>query len=302
MAPGQANVEPTSIEIDVFSGPVVSAGVVRCHPSDRAFQAAEVVRGYRIVFPRLAVWIKTARSRAYASNPNVVEYYNDGDEYSRMCLDPRGDSTEWYGISEAVVREIVARYDRTAADAREPFRLTHGPTDPRAYLSQRLLSGRLSAEEFVDPLEVEETVLTLLDASLSRAYNVRSPADRPITPSDREIAERASAVVSQMSHRPVTLANISREAAVSVFHLCRIFRRVTGGTLARHRLNFRLLSSLEPLLESRATVASIATQCGFASHSHFGGVFRRVFGCSPSALRTLSARARRETLERAPLS
>jgi AraC-like DNA-binding protein len=284
--------ELSSIEADVYSGSMVSAGVVRCHPSHPAFEAPEVVRGYRMVFPRLAVWIKTARSRRYASSPSVVEYYNDGDEYSREPLDPRGDSTEWFAVSEAMVREIVARYDAVAADRRQPFRHTHGPTDSRAYVSQRVLFQRLSAEEFVEPLEVEETVMALLDASLSCVYGVPAPVDPPVSRNDRDIAERASAVISQMTHQRLTLAGISREAAVSVFHLSRVFRRVTGHTLAKYHLRSRVLASLEPLLESEATIGEIATQYGFASHSHFGNVFRRVVGLSPSALRALRSRAR----------
>ncbi|HET9371769.1 MAG TPA: helix-turn-helix transcriptional regulator [Vicinamibacterales bacterium] len=286
----------TALPGTVFTGSVVSAGVVRCHPSAPAFAAAEVVDGYRFVFPRLAVWIKTSRARRYVSNPSVVEYYNDGDEYSREPLDPRGDSTEWFAVSEPVVRDIVARHDPAAADARRPFRPAHGPTDRRAYAAQRLLSQRLSAEAFVEPLEVEERVLALLDASLSRVYGARGQADPFVTRNDRDIAERATAVLSRMTHRHVTLAGIGREAAVSVFHLSRIFRRVTGQTLAQHHLHLRLLTSLEPLLETDATISVIARQSGFASHSHFSSVFRRLFGLSPSALRALPARARGETL------
>jgi AraC-like DNA-binding protein len=157
----------------------------------------------------------------------------------------------------------------------------------------------LSTAEFVEPLEVEETVLALLDASLSRVYGVRAPAEPVVTPSDRDIAERTRVVVSQMTHQHLTLARISREAAVSVFHLSRTFRRVTGHTLAKHHLHLRLLASLEPLLESEATIGDVARQCGFTSHSHFGSVFHRLFGVSPSALRVLPARARREILDRA---
>ena len=271
----------------------MSAGVVRCHPSEPAFKVADVVRGHRIVFPRLAVWIKPVRSRRYVSNPTVVEYYNDGDEYSREALDPRGDSTEWFAVSEPVVREIVARYDAAAADMLRPFRHPHGPTDARAYASQRLLVQRLTAGEYVEPLEVEETVLALLDASLSRVYGVSTTAERPVSRNERDIADRASAVVSQMIHRQVTLASISREAAVSVFHLSRVFRRVTGLTLARHHLQLRVFASLEPLLESRAAIGEIATRYGFASHSHYGSVFHRVFGLSPSAFRSRPPSVRR---------
>jgi AraC-like DNA-binding protein len=283
-------VGPAPADDGILAGSTVSAGAVRCHPTDPLFGATDVVRGYRIVFPRLAVWIKPARSRRYISNPTIVEYYNDGDEYSREPLDPRGDSTEWFEVSEPVVREIVARYDAAAADMPRPFRHAYGPTDPGAYASQRLLFRRLTAGAFSSRLEVEETVLALLDASLARVYGGPAASDREIARNERDIAERACAVVSRMVHQHVTLADISREAAVSMFHLSRVFRRVTGHTLARYYLQLRLLASLEPLLDSDATVGEIAAQHGFASHSHFGSVFHRVFGVSPSALRAGPAR------------
>jgi AraC-like DNA-binding protein len=285
------------MNVDVFSGPVVSAGFVRCHPSDPAFEAADIVPGYRIVFPRRAVWIRTSRSRRYVSHPGVVEYYNPGDEYTRQPLDPRGDSTEWYGVSEPALRDIVAGHDPTAADARLPLRRPYGPTDSRAYAAQRVLFHRLSTPVDVEPLEVEETVLAIVDASLARACARRGPAEsRPVTRVEREIAERTNAILSRLTRQHITLAGISREVAVSVFHLSRIFRRVTGDTLAKRHVRLRLLSSLEPLLESDATIADIATQSGFASHSHFGRAFYREFGVAPSTFRTLPARARREVV------
>jgi AraC-like DNA-binding protein len=273
-------------EHDVFAGAAVTIGYVRCAVEDPAFHAPGRVRGHRLVFPCQSVWIRIGRSRRFLSDPGVVEYYNDGDEFSRQALDPRGDRTHWYEIAEADVRDCLRQYDRRAADADAPFRFTNGPTDSRAYLTQHALFRRLVSSDPPGELETSETVFDIFDRVVARAY--RADAElraQPITPDERDMADRAAAVLSQMTSARATVSAIGRAAGVSVFHLSRVFRKVTGATLAKHHLRLRLLASLTTLAESAASIEEVATTHGFAGHSHYTSVFRRTFGVTPSAYR-----------------
>jgi AraC-like DNA-binding protein len=74
---------------------------------------------------------------------------------------------------------------------------------------------------------------------------------------------------------------------VSVFHLCRVFRSVTGGTIHQHREQLRLRAALPAVMESDDDLLSIGLRLGFSSHSHFTAAFRRRFTITPSALRRL---------------
>lgn len=292
--------EAAPIERAVFRTPVVAVGDVRCAADHPSFASASRVAGYRFVFPRHSVWIETARDRRYVSDASVVEYYNDGEEFGRHAIDPRGDRTDWYEVDEAALRDVVRRYDPSAADAPCPFRFTHGPTDHGAYLAQRTLAGQMSRGCPVPSLQVEETVLDLLDRVLARAYRAQPPRQhRDNTSDEQEIADRASAVLSRMTSGHATLTAIGRATGVSAFHLSRIFRKVTGRTLAKHHLHLRLLASLTPLGESNDHIARIARNHGFVTHSHYTSAFHRVFGVTPSSYRGLSTLPRRRVADAA---
>ncbi len=267
----------------LFSNDVLSLGEVRCPVEDPAFGVPARVSGYRLVFPRHSVWIKTSRARRYRSDATIVEFHNDGDHFSRELLDPRGDRTEWLGLSESVLRDIVERHDPQSLTDRCLLRLPWAATDARAYADQRALF-RYIRRGMQGELAIEETALSIVDRILARAYGTGRPATR-ITRHEREVAERTRLVLDRIGGQRTSLDRISRDVGVSVFHLCRIFQKVTGQTLARHHLQLRLLASLEALDESDNPVPDIALAHGFASRAHFGQAFRRVFGTTPAAWR-----------------
>ena len=284
-------------EQQVFATTVVAAGYVRCAADHPSFASPGRVFGYRFVFPRRSVWIHPARSRRYVSDPSIVEFYNHGDEFSRTVIDPLGDDTEWYQVGEADLRDIIRRYDPAAADGLRPFRFAHGITDSPTYARQRTLFRRITTGRTTGNCEVEEAVFDVLDRVVARTYESRTATrDMVITREERDIADRAATVLSRVTSTHATLATIARATGVSVFHLSRIFRKVTGRTLATHHLHLRLLASLTPLVESGTTIGEIARSHGFAGHSHYTSVFRRAFGVSPSTYRTLPTTRRRRSL------
>jgi AraC-like DNA-binding protein len=282
------------MEREILAAGSIAIGDVRCRAGDRTFGRIGRVPAYRVVFPRQSVWIKTGRSRRYISDPTVVEYYNAGDEFAREPLDPRGDHTHWFEIGEAEVRDVLRQYDPPAAEAPLPFRFTHAPTDSRAYLIQRALFSRVLSSNRPGELAVAETVLDVFDRVVARAYQQeKTIRARPVTRDEREIAERAGAVLSQITSGRTPLAAISRSAGVSMFHLSRVFRKVTGATLAAHHRRLRLFASLEPLVESGAVIDDVAKAHGFTGHAHYTWLFRRVFGVTPSEFRRQPSRWRR---------
>ncbi len=291
---------PTNTDREIFVNSLVTVGYVHCAADHPSFSTPSYVRGHRFVFPCQSVWIQSGRSRRYVSDPSVVEYHNDGEEFSRQALDPRGDRTHWYQIGDADLRDVVRRYDPVVAERPSPFRFTHGPTESHAYVVQRTLFHRLVSKEPPGELEVVEAVFDALDRVLSRAYQgQRAARQTAITRDEREIADRASAVVTGMTTGRVTFRTIGREAGVSLFHLSRVFRKVTGRTLAKHHLHLRLLASLTPLGESDAAIAEVATNHGFAGPSHYSRVFRQMFGATPSTYRALATAPRRCAIDSA---
>jgi AraC-like DNA-binding protein len=131
---------------------------------------------------------------------------------------------------------------------------------------------------------VEESVAGMLSAVLSRAYGV--PPSRLVSERrQREVVEDARARLATAYTRNESLSEVAASVGVSVFHLCRLFRRLAGTTLHRYRSQLRLNDSLERLRDSRKDILSVAMELGYSGHSHFTRAFRAAFGCSPSEWR-----------------
>jgi AraC-like DNA-binding protein len=141
----------------------------------------------------------------------------------------------------------------------------------RARLRRRLEAGAL------DPLEIEEECAGLL-ASCLRIEGLESGARR-----DR--VERVKEAIAVDPARAWTLAELSRIALLSPYHLAHVFRRQVGVPVYAYVLRSRLAAALGGVLDTDADITSIALDHGFSSHSHFTHRFRALFGVTPASLR-----------------
>lgn len=261
----------------------VCVGEFRCPTDHPAFRNSGPSSHYCFAFPRTAVVIRQ-RGRRIVADANVTTLYNQAQEYEREPLSPRGDFCEWFGVSERLLRDIVAARDpRAAGDERRPFRFTHARTDAALYLAQRQVYLR-AVRGAVDPLWLEEAVVDLTDRVLSAAYGAacRQAAAGPRV---RDLVHDAQCVLARDPAAPLGLADIAATVGASMFHLSRCFRLCTGRTLHQHRAQLRLRASLEALETGGRDLSWLALECGYSSHSHFSAAFRRVFGKTPSRVR-----------------
>ncbi|VTS04478.1 AraC family transcriptional regulator [Tuwongella immobilis] len=86
---------------------------------------------------------------------------------------------------------------------------------------------------------------------------------------------------------PMELAKL---AHVSPFHFHRIFRGVTGESIAGYTRRLRLERAAKRLRDTQASVTDLAFQSGYNSHEAFTRAFRDHFGVPPSAYRNESGR------------
>jgi AraC family transcriptional regulator len=183
-----------------------------------------------------------------------------------------------------VLRAALADRDPAAAEAERPIRFTHAPADAPTYLAQRRLF--VDAVNAVDPLAVEERVVSLLERVLALAYNDRRAAGE-CPPRTADLAEAAKRWIAPRLSQRLTLTSIATALGCSVFHLCRSFRRATGLTLHGYRDDVRLRIALERLDAGERDLTRLALDLGYSSHSHFSDAFRRSFGVTPSIARKL---------------
>lgn len=111
------------------------------------------------------------------------------------------------------------------------------------------------------------------------------PAGSAAARRDRALAEELGYLIRLHHTEPLELSDLAAQTGASVFHACRVFRRVTGQAMHQLRAELRLRHALALLLDSSLGLADIAAATGFASQSHLTNRFRDRFGATPARAR-----------------
>lgn len=102
---------------------------------------------------------------------------------------------------------------------------------------------------------------------------------------------RLTRVIEHMSarlHEDLSVADLAREAGISVHHFGRVFRRETGRTPAAYLLALRMDLARRLLRTSDLPVADIATACGYGRSAAFAAAFARHCAMAPTIYRRRS--------------
>ena len=91
--------------------------------------------------------------------------------------------------------------------------------------------------------------------------------------------------IERHAHLPLTLADLARQASMSVRTLNRSFKRETGQTPLQWVNGVRIRHAQELLEASDDGIENISRRVGFASAANFREQFRRVAGVSPQSYR-----------------
>lgn len=85
--------------------------------------------------------------------------------------------------------------------------------------------------------------------------------------------------------RPVRLDDLCRISGLNPSNLCRRFKEHTGMSTGDFLKQRRLAAAVQRLRTSNDKILSISHDCGFSDISRFNRLFRKAFGCTPSAYR-----------------
>jgi AraC family transcriptional regulator len=266
----------------LFASDTLAVATHRLPADDPEFEGHGPASGFFIVFPRNTTLLEFAGGERVVGSPAVATLYNRGQGYRRWRISAEGDHCDWVAIAPDTLREVVARFDRQAAESERPLAFTHVPVEASDYLEQRAVVDHLSTATAPDALFVEETMLGVVARILARAHDHRAT---PTPRRQQELARAAAAIVGSTFTQNVSLPRLAGALGTSPFHLARSFKRVTGRTLHQHRLLLRLNASLASLHDTQRDLTTIALDLGFADHSHFTAAFRQRFGTTPSAWR-----------------
>jgi AraC-like DNA-binding protein len=125
-----------------------------------------------------------------------------------------------------------------------------------------------------DPVEAALAMLALEEVRQSGVPPFRLP--QPVSPATRHVA-----AMLEVQGQGVGMAEMARQAGLSVRALERRFVAETGMSLGRWRRHFALLAALEHLAAG-ASVKAVAATAGYATPSAFVAAFRTLFGTTPA--------------------
>ena len=117
--------------------------------------------------------------------------------------------------------------------------------------------------------------------------------------------ERGISYVEAHLDEDFALTRVSRAAGMSHFHFQRMFKALTGETIARYVRCRRLARAADALLSTDLRVLDIALDSGFDAQASFTRAFKRAFGAPPATFRRQGQAPvflRRVELDRAYLS
>jgi AraC-like DNA-binding protein len=153
------------------------------------------------------------------------------------------------------------------------------PVGAAAWSRLHAAAARLGGGDALAALAVEETLATAL----------APPASAPAPGRDRDVAAAIAHDVRRRFDERLPLLELAGEAGVTMFHACRVFRRVMGESIHQYQLEVRLRHALALLLDTRAALADVAATTGFASQAHLTHRFHRRFGVTPGSVRAGTA-------------
>jgi len=280
------------LERIVFSSERAAVGEWRCAVTQPNFRDTGPTRKFLVAFPRTSVRIRNAGRAAFVADATLFTIYNAGQRYTREAVHPDGDACDWWSVDADTARSIARAVDAQAPhDTDHPFRFERGPANAALYLEQRKTLDVVKAG-VVDALEIEERALRIVERALAAAASAVEPVAAPRGLAQRDLAEAALALLGARFRDRLTLGDLAARLDVSAFHLCRVFRRHTGGLMHRHVTRLRLRAALHAIAEARGDLSAVALEAGFCSHSHFTSAFVREFGIAPSAWRSAGGHQR----------
>ncbi len=281
----------------LYVGDAVRVTRYRCLARTPGVGAEHRQEAHVIAFPYQGVFeVHRGRERAVAE-PGSMVFFNEGEPYRTGHPCGGGDHGSAITVRSDILVEALSRHDPGVVDRPgAPFQFASGASSARTYLLQRLLFLRLTHAGTADPLGVEENALTLLDEVSAAACRSEDGllARRPPPNADHlQTVDSARRFLASRLAEPVSLRAISGAVGVSPFHLCRIFRAITGATVSRYRHRLRLRAALGRVAQAEADLSAVALDHGYSSHSHFTAAFRREFGLTPTQFRRAAGRSGR---------
>jgi AraC-like DNA-binding protein len=269
----------------LFESATLQIGVFESRPSSDACGEVERQSLNAIVLPLSGLFAKhEAPGRQVTGTPSHAVYFAPDAPYRISFPGAIGDRAITLRFGDGLAPEQI--------DVRGGEGLaSQGLLSAKAMMLRNLLWRWLEKGE-ADGFEAEAFGLDLLDVLLASVRPGKLPVRRSALARRLRALERVKEAVASAPSAKWNVAKLAGVANLSPFHLCHVFREMTGTSVYDYVLHERLSRSLDAVLDGGDDLTAIALDAGFASHSHFTARFRSFFGCTPAALRRVASAAR----------
>lgn len=262
--------------------PAIRVTLYRCHAVDRGIGEDRAPPDHCIVFPHHGAFAFHEGRRPVLVDALSVLFLNGNTVYRSSHPLGCGDFGSALVPDPEVLAEALAEHLPRALERPDtPFRGPQVLADGRLALAKRLFVRDLLLG-LLAPDEAQEIALLILDRT---AASLGERGVRRREGAGRELTEAARALIHESVSQRLCLPELARRLGVSVFHLCRTFKRGTGMTVCGYHKELRLREAVAEVQRPGARITEIALDAGFSSHSHFTGAFREALGLTPSAAR-----------------
>jgi AraC family transcriptional regulator len=207
---------------------------------------------------------ESARGAAHRLGPGSVLFRPAGEVHSNAF-----GEEEVHGILVELAEETPAMLLLGAF--REPFYFVTHAVEPL-----RIAFGRETRRRD------RETAAAVAGLTLWLTAEVSRLGRRPEPPA---WLRDAAALVRRRFSEDLRLSRLAAVVGVPAVRLAAAFRRHFGCSVGEYLLRARLSRARRLLRDSRASLASIAAECGFFDQAHFSRAFRKFHATTPSEYR-----------------
>src|SRR5262249_3391824 len=230
----------------LFRSPLVALYDVDCHAPQGSSSTEEEMIDHTLVFPRSGVFIKkvTERDQLVADSTRVL-FFNRHETCRFSHPADGGDKCTSIRFQAAPLVNFLQRIHPPVADSPErPFRSSAAVSTSSLALKLHRLRRFILFAQSGDALAIEERCASLLTEALANAgeeQNTRLRKSRESTrKAHRDLVDATRFVLARRFREKLSLADLARAVFSSPFHLARIFRRETGGSLHQQQNRLRL--------------------------------------------------------------
>ena len=221
------------------------------------------------------------RHRHFIAPAGSIVVINPGEPHTGQAASQQGWSYRMLYPTAQLLQRAASQLVSRPQDV--PFFRLPVIHDPA--LAKRILTLHTTLEESLSTLE-RETYFLGAFAELIAHHADNRPTPHPLRADWRRVRLVREYLDAHFAE-DVSLEQLAHLAAVSPFHLLRIFRRDVGLTPHAYFTQVRV-SQAKSLLLSGLPITQVALDTGFSDQSHFTKRFKQIMGVTPGQYRSLS--------------